>query len=197
MKLLVFILCVVQIPVSLNCMYILNIRVLLGQSHLRKIHSMPKYIDYLSAQRAKWKYYTHEMLHSSHHPNYPNSLVTTYVLHARYHGRNHRGWPRHYQGMCIQNVLREKWIQRTEKLSILCSTFTTLDKRKSTTHTLLSIIYLDKQNTFQMFNLAQDHIHNRVSCTYIIVTCNNNTIIHVYMYMYFIVFVHFAGILNI
>jgi len=86
---------------------------------------------------------------------------------------------------------------KNEKLSILCSTFTTLDTRKSTTRTLLSIIYLDKQNTFQMFNLAQDHIHNRVSCTYIIVTCNNNTIIHVCMYMYFIVYVHFAGILNI
>lgn len=53
MKLPVFILCVVQIPVSLNCVYILNIRVLIGQSHLRKINSMPKKINYLSIQRAK------------------------------------------------------------------------------------------------------------------------------------------------
>jgi len=34
-------------------------------------------------------------------------------------------------------------------------------KKNYYTHTLLSIIYLDKQNTFQMFNLAQNHIHNR------------------------------------
>lgn len=40
-------------------------------------------------------------------------------------------------------------------------TFTTLGMRKITKHTLLSITYLDKQNTFKMFNLAQNHIHNR------------------------------------
>jgi len=52
-------------------------------------------------------------------------------------------------GNVYTEYIEEKWIQRSEKLSILCSTFTTLGARKITTHTV-------KYNIFRQ----AEHISN-------------------------------------
>jgi hypothetical protein len=101
------------------------------------------------------------MLHSSDHPNYPNSLVTTYLKFCKQDnmeeiiGEDPDTTREYVYGI----YWGENWYK--EQRSWAAFTVPLHYVQEKLLHTLLNIIYLDKKNTFQMFNLAQNHIQKR------------------------------------